>query len=222
MLVREIVSQTIRPLRAVDTAREALAAMMESGQIALPVVDQTTNRFIGMVTRESAEKHHATVDSVLTIREESPVFTHPEQNVFDTVRLMEKHHLTLLPVLEKGRNYVGVVERHLLNDAIIRMMNFTEYGSLITIHFEERDFTLSKPVRIIEDDGGLILGLSVESPRAHHPFYVVSVKLNLTDPGRIVASLKRHEYIVEQHGSDDQEDRRYEQRADEFIHYLNI
>ncbi len=222
MLVRDVISNYITPLRAIDTAREALAAMVESGQSELPVVDQTTNRFIGMVTRASAEKHHATVDSVLTIREEQSVVISPDQNVFDIVRLMEKHNLTVLPVLDNGRNYLGVVERRALHDGIMRIMNFTEFGSLITIHFEERDFTLSKLVRIIEAEGGLILGISVESPRARHPFFLVSVKLNLTDPSRIVASLKRHEYIVDQHSSDDQEDRRYEQRADELMHYLNI
>ena len=222
MKVHEVVSQIIRPLRAIDTAREALAAMAESGMEALPVVDQTTRRFIGVVTRASAEQHHESGGSVLTIREEKSIVTDPGQHVFDAVRLMEKHKLTILPVLDSDRSYVGVVDRRELNDRIITLMNFTEHGSLITIHFEERDFTLSKPVRIIEAEGGLILGLTVESPKARHPFYVVSIKLNLTDPGRIVASLKRHEYIVDQHSSDDEEDRRYEQRADELMHYLNI
>ncbi|TVQ68478.1 MAG: CBS domain-containing protein [Balneolaceae bacterium] len=222
MKVHEVVSQIIRPLRAMDTAREALAAMAESGMSALPVVDQTTRRFIGVVTRASAEQHHVSGGSVLTIREEKSIVTDPDQHVFDAVRLMEKHNLTILPVLDSDRSYVGVVDRRELNDRIITLMNFTEYGSLITIHFEERDFTLSQPVRIIEAEGGLILGLSVESPKARHPFYVVSIKLNLTDPGRIVASLKRHDYIVDQHSSDDEEDRRYEQRADELMHYLNI
>ena len=222
MLVREAISKIIKPLRAIDSAQDALSAMKESGQAVLPVVDQTTNRFIGMVTRESAERHHATTGSVLAIREEEFIFTYPGQNVFDTARLMDKHNLTLLPVLDNSRNYLGVVERKFLFDEIIRMMNFTEYGSLITIHFNERDFTLSKLVRIIETEGGLILGLSVEAPKPNHPFYVVSIKLNLSNPSRIVASLKRHEYIVDVHSTEGQEDRRYEQRADELLHYLNI
>lgn len=222
MLVREAISKFVKPLRAIDTAQDALSAMTESGQAILPVVDQTTNRFIGMVTRESAERHYATIDSVLSIREDQYIVTDPYQNVFDTARLMDKHNLTLLPVLDNGRNYLGVVERKFLYDEIIRMMNLTEYGSLITIHFNERDFTLSKLVRIIETEGGLILGMSVEAPKANHPFYVVSIKLNLSNPSRIAASLKRHEYIVEVHSTEGQEDRRYEQRADELLHYLNI
>jgi acetoin utilization protein AcuB len=222
MLVQEAVSQDIRPLRAIDTAQEALAAMARYGLSALPVVDQTTKKFIGVVSRASAEKDHLAVSSVLALREEQLVVAGPDQNLFDVVRLMEKHNLVILPVIDADRNYLGVVERSELNERIVRLMNFTEYGSLITIHFEERDFTLSKPVRIIEAEGGLILGMSVESPKSRHPFYVVSIKLNLTDPGRIMASLKRHDYIVDQHSSDDQEDRRYEQRADELMHYLNI
>lgn len=127
-----------------------------------------------------------------------------------------------MPVIENGRKFAGVIERHVLFDHIVRLMNLTEYGSLITIHFEERDFTLSQLVRIIEAEGGLILGLSVQSPKSSHPFYVVTIKLNLPDPARIVAALKRHEYIVDTHSSDNQEDRRYEERADELMHYLNI
>lgn len=222
MKVHEVVNKAIRPLRAIDTAREALAAMVECGVEALPVVDQTTGRFIGVVTRASADQHHLSGASVLTIRDEKSIVTLPDQHVFDAARLMEKHGLTILPVLDEDRSYMGVVNRRELNDRIVTLMNFTEYGSIITIHFEERDFTLSQPVRIIEAEGGLILGLSVEAPKARHPFFIVSIKLNLTDPGRIVASLKRHDYIVDQHTLDDQQDRRYEQRADELMHYLNI
>ncbi len=222
MLVQEVVSQNIKPLRAVDTAQEALTAMVAYGLSALPVVDQTTKKFIGVVSRASAEQDRLAVSSVLALREEELIVTGPDHNIFDAVRLMEKHELAILPVIDSDRNYLGVVERSELNDRIVKIMNFTEHGSLITIHFEERDFTLSKLVRIIEAEGGLILGMSVESPKSRNPFFVVSIKLNLTDPGRIVASLKRHDYIVDQHSSDDQEDRRYEQRADELMHYLNI
>lgn len=222
MLVREVISNYIKPLRAIDTAREALSAMIESGQVVLPVVDQTTNRFIGMVSRESAEKHHVSVDSVLTIREQNSIVTDPDQNVLDAVRLMDKNNITLLPVLDNGRNYLGVIERSHLNDQVVQMMNLTEYGSLVTVHFEERDFTLSKLVRIIETEGGLILGVSVESPRAASSVYVVTLKLNIPDPGRIVAALNRHDFVVNAHSAENEEDRRYEDRADELMHYLNI
>ncbi len=222
MQVQEAISRNIKPLRAIDTAPEALAAMAVCGLAALPVVDQTTNRFIGVVTRASAEQHQLTGNSVLTIREQQVIAATPDQNVLDAVRLMEKHGLTILPVIDDDKSYIGVVDRAELNEHIIKLMNFAEFGSLITIHFGERDFTLSKPVRIIEEEGGLILGLSVETPRARHPFYVVSIKLNVSDPERIVASLKRHDYIVDQQSADDQQDQRYEQRADELLHYLNI
>lgn len=222
MLVRDAISTGIKPLRAIDTVREALSAMIESGLVTLPVVDQTTNRFIGMVNRDSIEKHPLLLDSVLAIREKYPVVTEPNQNVFDTARLMDKHSLTLIPVLDMAKNYMGVVEKNHLYRSIIKLMNFTEYGSLISVHFEERDFTLSNLVRIIETEGGLILGMSVESPKDNHPFYVVSIKLNLPNPARIVSALQRHEYIVDSFSIDHQENRRYEERADELMHYLNI
>lgn len=222
MLIREIISEHIKPLRASDTAAEALTAIMESGLGVLPVVDRTTNRFIGMVSREAAERHCGSADSVMLIRDAEAVPTAPDQNVFDTVRLMDKNDISLIPVVEHDRNYLGVVERRILFDRIIRMMNFTEYGSLITIHFNQRDFTLSQMVRIIEAEGGLILGLSVESPKDSHPFYVVSIKLNLPDPGRIVAALRRHEFIVDNHSMENQEDQRFEERADELLRYLDI
>ncbi|MFO7924115.1 MAG: CBS domain-containing protein, partial [Bacteroidales bacterium] len=113
--------------------------MKESGQTLLPVVDQTTNRFIGMVSRESAEKHENSIDSVLAIREAQYFVSIQNQNIFDAARLMDKHKLTLLPVLDSERHYMGVVDRSTLNERIVQVMNFTEYGSIITIHFEERD-----------------------------------------------------------------------------------
>ncbi len=222
MLIRDVISDSVKPLRATDTAREALDAMREGGHVVMPVVDQTTQRFIGMLKRRAVEHHNTEIDSVLHLRERDTVVADPEQNVFETTRLMVKHKLDLIAVVDKDQGYLGVVERIFLFDQIVQSMNFTEHGSLITIHFEERDFTLSQVVRIIEAEGGLIIGLSVESPRGNHPFYVISIKLNLTDPTRIMAALRRHEYIVDAQSTDREDDKRYEQRADELIHFLNM
>ncbi|MDG5767993.1 CBS domain-containing protein [Balneolales bacterium ANBcel1] len=222
MLIRDTLSENVRPLRAADTILDALQAMADSGYSWLPIVDATTNRFIGMVSRVSASQHQSEFESVMAIREQRPVVTSPDQNIFETARVMEKHDLSMIAVLDEQRNYIGVVDRAHLFDRIVRSMNFTDFGSLVTVHFEERDFTLSQLVRIIEAEGGLILGLSVEAPTGNYPFYVVYIKLNLPDPARIVAALRRHEYIVDSQSTDNREDRRYEERADELMHYLNI
>lgn len=222
MLVRQAINTHIKPLQAADTVNQALMVMINSGHTHFPVVEKATNRFLGIVARETLEKHPIKEAGIFAIREKNPQFAHFGQHIFDVARVMERHGYSLLPVLDQEHRYAGATEKKVLFENIIQMMNITEYGSLLTIHFEGRDFTLSQLVRIIEEEGALILGLSVEPPTKSHPFYVVSVKLNIRNPDRIVASLKRHAFIVNTHGDEELEERRYKERADELMHYLNM
>lgn len=222
MLVRDALCRHIIPLRSADAAREVLAVMDSCGYDLLPVTNPETGRFAGMVSREAAAEHSPDGPVMPTLSVEQTITTVPDQPVFEVARLMERHDITLLPVVDAEGKYVGLVERSLLHDRIIRLLNLTEYGSLLTIHFEKHDFMLSKPVQIIESEGGLIMGLTVTIPDNEISCYKVIVKLNLPEPVRVVAALKRHGYVVDLHSSDSQQDRRFEERADELMHYLNL
>lgn len=219
---REILNTALIPLRAMDTASEALLRMAEGGYAVLPVVDVTTGRYLGLVSREAARLHEATDDSVLAFRDHLSLSAGVSQHIFDAARLMEKHGVRMLPILDEQGKYLGVVEKNRLYEQIVHIVNLAEYGSLLTVHFRERDFTLSQLVRIIEAEDALILGLSVEAPTASNPFYMVCVKLNRHDPSQVVSALRRNNFVVDACSIDLEQDKRYEERADELLHYLNL
>ncbi|MDI6402348.1 CBS domain-containing protein [Balneolaceae bacterium ANBcel3] len=222
MLVKDLADHNIKPLSASCSVEEAMGAMESSSQPLLPLVDPKTNRFAGMVSRNTLEQHRDSDIRIYELREEHPAVALSNQNIFDTARQMEKSGVSVIPIIEPDNQYLGMVDMNRLFDRIVRVFNLTEYGSVLTVHFKERDFTLSKLVHIIESEGGLIMGLGVDSPRDNQPFYIVTIKINLSDPSRIVSSLKRHSYIVDAHSVDGQDTRHYEDRADELMHYLNI
>lgn len=219
---REILNTTLVPLRAMDTASAALVKMADSAYDVLPVVDATTGRYLGMVSMQTARLHEATDDSVLAFREYVSLFAGLSQHIFDTARQMQKHGVYMLPIVDEQGKYMGVVEKSRLYEQIVHIVNLAEYGSLLTVHFRERDFTLSQLVRIIEAEDTLILGLSVEAPTPGNPFYMVCIKLNRHDPSQVVSALRRNNFVVDACSIDMEQDKRYEERADELMHYLNL
>jgi ACT domain-containing protein len=102
------------------------------------------------------------------------------------------------------------------------MLNLSEYGSIITIELGERDFMLSEIVNLIESEGGKILGLTVETPERADDTIRVSVKLSVKEINRIVATLRRYDYLVSTETRDETVDVDMRSRASELMHYLDI
>lgn len=223
MLVLEIINIDVLPLRVADSAETALALMEEHKVDELPIVDHTTRKLIGMVSKESLMDNESGKVSLFAVRRRQPVTSSPDEHVFDTAKLMMLNNLKLIPVVDEKANFLGVVLRRELFKALSGMLNVSEHGSVITVELEKQDFTLSEIVRIIESENAKILGIAVQSPGQISDHFRLSIKLNLTDLTRVKAALSRYDFIITQEsGAGETESGEYEDRADEFIRFLDL
>jgi CBS domain-containing protein len=223
MLVRSLIETNVPTLNQDSTLTKAWSVLHELDWDICPVIDQESGQIVGMVRQQIIEREanqpSATLHDVMW---EEPVVIYNRQHIFEAVRLMLQHEIRVLPVVNDEMEYEGVIQKSALLNALTEMLNLAEYGSIITIELGERDFTLSEIVNLIESEGGKILGLTVETPTGVQDNIRVSVKLNVKEISRIVATLRRYDYLVSTETRDETMDADMRTRASELMHYLDI
>ena len=218
---KSITKSEFEPLRGTDTVAAVRERMIEEQVNALPVVDPTTQKLIGQIGRDQIDRANDD-QQISDLQMDKVVKIFEGQHIFEGVRLMLQYELNLLPLVNKEATYLGVITKQQILEAISKMLNLEQKGSVLTIEIEPIDFSLSEIVQVIEAEGAKILGVAVESPDSDHQAFEVSVKLNLEDISRVTAALKRYGYsvLVESESTVLENDLEY--RADELIKYIDM
>ncbi|MFU8860510.1 MAG: HPP family protein [Cyclonatronaceae bacterium] len=222
MRISELINDKLIPLRAMDTVASSMQSMLEHKVNNLPLIDFTTKKLIGEVLMQDIETVKRKDASVMMHRSELVTKVSADQHVFEAARILAKFNRQVVSVLDHNGNYLGIVSRTDVLEALSGMLNLAETGSVITIELDEKDFVLSDIVRIIELEGGKILGLAVEHPDQINDRFRVSIKLNLGDITKVNAALRRYGYIITLETKSETSDVEFIDRADEFIRFLNI
>ena len=221
MLVNEILNTEIAPLRITDPVSLALAKLDLLHINKFIVVDEE-NKVLGMITIETLAE---VVDENVSLSElplEEDVWVPKSQHLFETTRKMFAHELYVLPVVDGEKNFLGLVRKREVLNALGEIFNLSSYGSVITIELEQMDYTLSDIVRIIETENAKILGVAVQQPNDELDSIRVSVKLNLEDSSVVSAALRRFGYVIVSEERSESMENNFSERADELIRYLDI
>lgn len=116
MFVREAMSKEIFYCLPSDTAQAAAKTMKNSGVGALPVLSDSINRRLeGIVTDRDlccavvAEAKLAETTKIADVMTRKPVTCAPENTLEDCERLMQKHQIRRLPVLDKEGRCIGMI-----------------------------------------------------------------------------------------------------------------
>lgn len=223
MLADQALTTTISPLTGTDTVTHALELMdgLEVG--CLPVIDKTTNKLIGQVTRKQLQKVDNKDAAISVLELEEPAKIYKRQHIFEAARLMLLYEMRLLPVVDDKMTFVGMIQKQKVLESITDMLNLASYGSILTVELEQKDFTLSEIVHLIEVEGAKILGITVETPSSEGDTFKVSVKINLEDATRVASALRRYDYdVITEDVNSDVFGLDMEARADELLKYLDM
>ncbi len=219
MLVKDLLNTDVEPIHSDDTVGRAEELMLEFNTEIMPFVDRLSNKLMGVVTKEAVSK---LTDDNLDRITSLPFHAFPEQQLFEAAGVMIRNKIKFLPVIDHENHYLGVLKKRRVFDGLFQMLNITENGSMITVDIAQRDYMLSDIIRIIELEGAKILGVIIETPADTEGNIRVSVKMNLTEISAITSSLKRHGFIITAETRDEFSEFEFEQRADEFLRFLEI
>lgn len=222
MTIRDLISSDASSLKPSDTAEHALGLLMEMRVRHLPVVDRK-GRLVGMISEdqllELASGPDARIDTLLGAK---PVTAAPDTHLFDVTRTMVEHDLTTLPISESDGQYVGLVKRHDIFNRFAKMLSTQESGAIVALEVDPRDYSLSKLVYTIEQNGVKILSIASETPDEESGKIHVTLKLNVKDATRVRHMLDHYGYHVVATFSDDATDEDLQLRVQEFMRYLEV
>jgi CBS domain-containing protein len=140
MQVKDIMSKDIVNLNSEDSIERAAQLMRQFDVGAIPVCDNS-KRLVGIITDRDitlnsvASGANASQQKVCDFMTSNPVTGSPDMDVHDAVRMMSRHQIRRLPIVENN-NLVGIVslgdisqEPTLQDNAEVALKNISEPGS---------------------------------------------------------------------------------------------
>lgn len=220
MLARELISDSIPPLKTSDTVQKVLERMAEFRVNHLPIVND--QQILGLICEDDLiqipDVNAALGGLNLSLRNFS-VFE--DQHVYDVIRIVSELHLTIVPVIDRQKNYLGVVTLSTLTEYFASLTSIKEPGSIIVLEISNRDNSLAHVAQIVESENAQILSSYVKS-YSDSTKLELTLKLNRTEISAIVASFLRYNYTVKATFNDVKADEGTQDRYDQLMNYLDI
>jgi len=220
MIAQQLISDAIPPLKTSDTIQKVLERMAEFRVNHLPIVNE--NQILGLVSDEDLieiQDYESPVGGVkLSI---SNGCIHQEQHIYDVIRIFAEKRLTLLPVVDEHKHYLGVISINSIVEYIANLTSVKEPGGIIVIEINNRDNSLAHISQIVESNNAQVLSSYITSfPDSTR--LEITLKLNRTDISAIVASFLRYDYTVVATYNDLKADAGSSDRYDQLMNYLSF
>ena len=220
MIAKEIISNDIAPLHTSDTALQALSWMEEYRVSHLPIVNNID--FLGLISEEDIYKisdfEEPVGNHLLSI---SKQYVFGDQHLYDVIKTISSQHLTLLPVLNESRQYLGVITISDLVTSISEMAAVENPGGIIILELNQNDYSLTEITQIIETNDAKILSLYVTS----HPDTTkieLTIKVNKMDIRPIIQTFNRYDYTIKASFAEAEYYDDLLDRYNSLMNYLNI
>lgn len=220
MFASELISNSIPPLKTSDSVQKSLERMAEFKLYHLPIVNET--QFLGLVSEDELIEVRDASQAIgsLSLAILNP-FVFEDVHVYDIIRLFNQLHLSVVPVLDYKKNYLGLISINNLLEYTSNIFAVKEYGGIIVLEISNRNNSLSHMAQIVEADNAQILSSYVQSfPDSTR--LEVTLKINKTDLSGIIASFERYDYQVKAVFNSTISDNGTEDRFNSFMNYLNV
>src|SRR5271157_697234 len=106
MLAIELITDAVPPVHTSDSIRRVIERMIEFRVRHLPIVNE--DQFLGLIAENDlvAESDFQTPIGALSLSLVNP-YVLEDQHVYDVIHLFYEKHLTVVPVLDVKKNYLG-------------------------------------------------------------------------------------------------------------------
>lgn len=219
MIVQEFISNEIPPLHSNDTLRTALEWMGQFKVSDLPIVDK--KKYIGIISESDILDYNELNEKISEskIHIEKP-FIYLHQHIYELFRLMTKHNITVMPVLNEKDEYVGSISAKGIIQNLSKITSLQSTGGIIVLTVPFKDYSAVQIASIIEGNDAKILSMYVETLGTN--LLEITVKVNVEDVSRILQTFYRYNYQVKTVYQSSESEVDLKRRLDEFWHFLNI
>ena len=220
MLARELISDVVTALKTSDSGTSALSWMEVFRVKHLPIVNH--REFLGLISDSDIYDLNDPDEPVgnHNLSLQKP-YVKEEQHIYEVIELLSRMELTLVPVLNQEKQYLGVITQEDLTRKFAHLSAMQQPGGIIELEMNQYDYSLSEISQIVESNNGRILSLYVASSDDNARLRV-TLKINLTDLTSVMETLNRYNYmVVSSHMNSEDLDEFYQERFDVLLKYLN-
>lgn len=219
MTAESLISDAIIPLSPSDTGEEALGVMNEFYIRHLPLVEGTTLR--GVISEDDildADPREPVGGYRLPVQPPA-VFT--DDHLYDVMRILTEYKLTVVPVIDREGNYLGMITNEDLLRIFGESSTFSSQGSIVVLEVLRHDYSLSEISRIVESEGAIILSSFVRSFQGSNRLEV-TIKVNSQSIAATLATFERYNYSVKASFNEKQLSDALRERFDSLMNYLDV
>jgi CBS domain-containing protein len=221
MLAKDLISDIVPALRTSDTGQKALNWMEVFRVSHLPIVNN--QEFLGLISDTDIYDLNM-VDEPIGNHKLSlfSPFVYADQHVYEVIELVARLKLTVVPVLDREKNYMGLITNHELIQFFADLTAVKNPGAILVIEMSQNDYSLSQVAQIVESNDTSILSSYIHNHEDSTKMDLV-LKVNRTDISSITRTFERYGYEIKASFMEDEElEAFYADRYEEFMRYLNI
>ena len=147
MRASNILSEQIPPLLHSDSGEKALFWMDEFQVNHLPVLKN--GNFVGLVSESELLDQTTLEESLDQLFQHLPrPFAYADAHLFDLLQHFALFKLTVLPVLDRQENFLGVISAQELLQLLAETSGLNEAGSVLVLEMNAIDYTLAQIAQI--------------------------------------------------------------------------
>lgn len=220
MIAAELISDIVVPLKTSDTVDTAISMMAEFKVSHLPVVNN--NAYIALVSEDDLLSDVDLDSPVGNIKLTLPrLMINDYQHIYDVIRMMSEHSLSLLAVVDAEENYLGAISLESLATNMSKMAAVNQPGSIIVLEMTQNDYSLSEIAQIIESNDAKILSMYITA-QIDSTIMDVILKINKQDLNAITQTFHRYNYSIKASYGEEEDPEDLRDRFDSLMNYLNV
>ena len=216
-MITNIIRKDFVPPRLENSAINILATMEELKVSEIPIVN-SDYQFLGLIEEKTILNMENLQEPLQFMQNQlKNIFIFSETNLFQTIRVFREYQLSLLPVIDLDKTYLGYIQPA----DIIAEIGSVNYDATttMTIIVEKKDYNLHEISRLIQENNGAILSFfsQIKQDKLH-----LMILINCNNSQSIIRTLKRYDYQIIEQFSEQLKTGDLDDRFESFIKYLNI
>lgn len=193
MIAKELISESIPPIKPDDAGTRALKWMEEFKVSHLPVVDGRT--FLGLISDDDILDMEIPDNPISSISDfYEKIFVNENKHYYDALKIISDDHLSVLPVLNDEGLYAGSISVNNIIEKLSTMVAVNEPGSVLILDVRANDYSLSQIAQIVESNDARILSAHVANN--YDGNLDVTLKINRAEINGIIQTFQRYGYII--------------------------
>ncbi|MDB5155269.1 MAG: hypothetical protein JWR54_4020 [Mucilaginibacter sp.] len=220
MLAIELIANAISPVHTSDSIQKVMDRMIEFRVRHLPIVNE--EQFLGLISDAdlAQENDNQVPIGALALSLANP-YVREDQHIYDVIRLFYEQQITIVPVLDAKKNYLGLISINCMNEYFAKLTSVTEPGGIIVLEITNKNNSLAHMAQIVESDNAQVLSSYVrtfpDSTRIE-----ITLKVNKLDISAITATFLRYEYDIKATFNHSDDNNNSKDRYDSLMNYLNL